>query len=106
MVLGDDEFDIELTEEEEKRVALFTDSLAASVDAIPPALMHATEELATADPRNFEAALGTMLECVGHGFWPTALPGCRSAKCSPTAIAPFCPPGGEEELDAAEATAT
>jgi hypothetical protein len=57
------------SDEDERAIGLF-ENLRDSVDAIPPSLIQATEELRTAVRDEFEAALVRRIKLVGSEFLP------------------------------------
>jgi hypothetical protein len=61
----------ERTDEDENAIEIFK-VLLATVDAIPPSLIEAAEELRTAEPQRFEVSLSRGLESVGYGFSPAS----------------------------------
>jgi hypothetical protein len=59
------------SDRDERAIELFR-NLHDSVDAIPPALIEATEKLRSAGPELFEKALAHAVQIVGFGFLPTS----------------------------------
>jgi hypothetical protein len=59
------------SDRDERAIELFK-NLHDSVDAIPPALIEATEKLRCAEPESFEKALAHSVKAVGCGFLPAS----------------------------------
>jgi hypothetical protein len=57
------------SDEDERAIGLF-ENLRDSVDAMPPSLIKATEELRADDPERFEYALVRRIKLVGSEFLP------------------------------------
>jgi len=60
---------IEHSDEDERAIDIF-EIVLATLDAIPPSLIEAAEELRAAEPKRFEGALSRGLGSVGYGFSP------------------------------------
>jgi hypothetical protein len=69
-VLPDEENITELSDEDAKAVEVL-EALRDSVDAIPPSLIKATEELRDSNPELFEETFDHGVQVVGFGFFPT-----------------------------------
>jgi hypothetical protein len=61
----------ERSDEDESAIEIFK-ILLATVDAMPPSLIEAAEELRATEPQRFKDALSRGLESVGYGFSPTS----------------------------------
>jgi len=70
-LLDDEHTIVDLTDDEARAVKIF-ETLRETVDAIPPSLIKATEELRAAWPELFETNLVHGVQVVGFGCFPTS----------------------------------